>query len=112
MTGGVVVTLDSVGWNAGAGMTGGVAYLTGWGQLNADSVVAREVPSEDVDELWSLVDEHHRRTGSPRAAALLADWAQAISTFRQVVPIASIDRRPRHESPSPKLREDVPDPAP
>src|ERR1700687_2786644 len=72
MTGGVAVALGPVGWNAGAGMTGGVAYVTEWSQLNADSVVAREVPGEDAHELKALVEEHHRRTGSVRAASMLA----------------------------------------
>ena len=90
MTGGVAVALGAVGWNAGAGMTGGVAYLTEWRQLNVDSVVAREVPEEDEAELRSLIDEHHRRTGSGRAAALLADWDSAVAAFRQVVPVARI----------------------
>jgi len=99
MTGGVAVALGPVGWNAGAGMTGGVAYVArraqgayfepGWRQLNADSVVAREVPSEDADELRSLVEEHHRRTGSVLAAEMLADWEQAIARFRQIVPVAA-----------------------
>jgi glutamate synthase domain-containing protein 3 len=88
MTGGVAVALGPVGWNAGAGMTGGVAYLTEWRQLNADSVVAREVPPEDEAELRALVEEHHRRTGSRRAAELLADWGSARERFRQVVPVA------------------------
>src|SRR6202011_3976435 len=78
MTGGVAVALGPIGWNAGAGMTGGVAYVTAWNQLNADSVVARAVPSEDALELKALVEEHHRRTGSVRAAALLADWDHAL----------------------------------
>src|SRR5713226_6022693 len=90
MTGGVAVALGPVGWNAGAGMTGGVAYLTEWRQLNADSVVAREVPEEDEAELRGLVEEHHRRTGSARAAALLADWGSALGRFRQVVPVARL----------------------
>ena len=90
MTGGVAVALGPVGWNAGAGMTGGVAYLTEWRQLNADSVVAREVPREDEAELRALVEEHHRRTGSLRAAALLADWEPALQRFRQVVPVAAV----------------------
>ena len=72
---------------AGAGMTGGVAYVVQWRQLNLDSVVAREVPAEDSDELRALVDEHHRRTGSARAAAMLADWEDALQTFRQIVPV-------------------------
>ena len=89
MTGGVAVALGPVGWNAGAGMTGGVAYVVEVGQLNLDSVVSREVPAEDTAELRALVGEHHRRTGSPHAAAMLADWDTAVTRFRQVVPIAA-----------------------
>ncbi len=91
MTGGVAVALGPVGWNAGAGMTGGVAYAVEWSQLNLDSVVAREVPAEDADELRSLVEEHRRRTGSVKAAGMLADWEAAVKTFRQIVPVASIN---------------------
>jgi glutamate synthase domain-containing protein 2/glutamate synthase domain-containing protein 1/glutamate synthase domain-containing protein 3 len=90
MTGGVAVALGAVGWNAGAGMTGGVAYVTDWRQLNADSVVARDVPEEDEAELHALVEEHHRRTGSARAAAMLEDWEVALAGFRQVVPVARV----------------------
>ena len=88
MTGGVAVALGPVGWNAGAGMTGGVAYVTSWNQLNADSVVAREVPSEDALELRALVEEHQRRTGSALAKAMLADWTRSLGAFRQLVPIS------------------------
>jgi glutamate synthase domain-containing protein 3 len=88
MTGGTAVALGPIGWNAGAGMTGGVAYVTAWNQLNADSVVARPVPAEDADELRALIEEHHRRTGSVRAAEMLAGWDQALMQFRQLVPIA------------------------
>jgi glutamate synthase domain-containing protein 3 len=88
MTGGVAVALGPVGWNAGAGMTGGVAYVTGWRQINADSVVARQVPAEDAGELRALVEEHHRRTGSRVAAGMLANWDHALKQFRQLVPVA------------------------
>jgi glutamate synthase (ferredoxin) len=90
MTGGVAVALGPVGWNAGAGMTGGVAYVTEWRQLNTDSVVAREVPVEDAAELRALVEEHQRRTSSTRAAELLGDWDRALKTFRQIVPVAAV----------------------
>ena len=70
-------------------MTGGVAYLVDWDQLNADSVVAREVPAEDAAELKALVEEHGRRTGSRRAAEMLTSWDQALKRFRQVVPVAA-----------------------
>ena len=89
MTGGVAVALGSVGWNAGAGMTGGVAYAIDVRQLNTDSVVAREVPPEDLDELKGLIEEHHRRTGSPLAAGMLASWEEAGRRFRQIVPVAA-----------------------
>jgi glutamate synthase domain-containing protein 3 len=94
MTGGVAVALGPVGWNAGAGMTGGVAYLMEWRQLNADSVVAREVPAEDAAELRALIEEHHRRTGSRKAAELLEDWDKGLARFRQLVPIAAISAAP------------------
>jgi glutamate synthase (NADPH/NADH) large chain len=68
-------------------MTGGVVYLTEWGQLNGDSVLARTVPAEDAEELHALVREHHDRTGSPRAAAMLDHWPGALARFRQVVPV-------------------------
>jgi glutamate synthase (ferredoxin) len=90
MTGGVAVALGPIGWNAGAGMTGGVAYVTTWNQLNADSVVAREVPAEDALELRALVEEHERRTGSALAAGMLADWTRSLKQFRQLMPIAAI----------------------
>ena len=106
MTGGVAVALGPVGWNAGAGMTGGVAYLTEWRQLNADSVVAREVPPEDEAELRALVEEHHRRTGSERAATMLADWGPAITQFRQLVPVARLYAQAAE--PAEPSRESVP----
>jgi glutamate synthase domain-containing protein 3 len=104
MTGGVAVALGPIGWNAGAGMTGGVAYVTEWNQLNADSVVAREVPAEDALELRALVEEHHRRTGSDRAAAMLADWSNAVSGFRQLVPVA-VTQAPAQTAPPASLEK-------
>ena len=97
MTGGIAVSLGRVGWNAGAGMTGGVAYAMEWGQLNADSVVAHEVPADDAGDLLALVEEHHRRTSSPLAAALLADWDGALRRFRQIVPVAALPPEPAAE---------------
>jgi glutamate synthase (NADPH/NADH) large chain len=90
MTGGVAISLGPVGWNAGAGMTGGVAYALEWRQLNADSVVAREVPSEDEEELRRLISEHAERTGSQMAAQLLADWDGALKRLRQIVPVSVV----------------------
>src|SRR5439155_1808489 len=94
MTGGVAVALGRVGWNVGAGMTGGVAYLREWNQLNTDFVVARHVPAEDEPDLRLLVEEHFHLTSSSRAQALLADWPAALAGFRQVVPLARLQAHP------------------
>jgi glutamate synthase (ferredoxin) len=79
MTGGTVVVLGPVGWNFGAGMTGGQAYV--WdpryqlpGRLNTQLVEAARPDETQLDELRWLVERHHELTGSPRAAAALADW--------------------------------------
>jgi glutamate synthase domain-containing protein 3 len=89
-------------------MTGGVAYLTEWRQLNTDSVVAREVPAEDAAELHKLVEEHQRRTGSVRAAAMLADWGNALRTFRQLVPVAAVQAPAAPEPAATEQRTEVP----
>jgi len=94
MTGGVAVALGPVGWNVGAGMTGGVAYIREWGQLNPDSVCVRPVPREEAETLRALVEEHRARTGSRLAAELLADWPAALRGFRQVVPVAAAPPAP------------------
>ncbi len=110
MTGGVAVSLGPVGWNAGAGMTGGTAYLLEWQQLNGDSVVAREVPAEEEADLRALVEEHRRRTGSTRAAELLADWPASLKRFRQVVPVPP--QPPTSAEPASAPVEDSAEPAP
>ncbi len=109
MTGGIAVSLGPVGWNAGAGMTGGVAYAIEWSQLNADSVAAREVPADDAAGLRRLIEEHAERTGSVLARELLADWEGALKRFRQIVPIsvtAPAETRPA------ELKEKAADPVP
>ncbi len=106
MTGGVAVALGDVGWNVGAGMTGGVAYVMRWRQLNDDSVVARPVPLEDAGELRRLVEEHLQRTGSPRAAELLAGWDGALGGFRQIVPVARLAPDPEPE-PAPEPGQEL-----
>jgi glutamate synthase (NADPH/NADH) large chain len=107
MTGGVAVALGPVGWNVGAGMTGGVAYVREWGQLNPDSVCARPVPAEDAEPLRALVEEHRTRTGSCLAAELLADWPAALRGFRQVVPVATVPpARPAEAAPDAPAAEE------
>ena len=100
MTGGKVVILGPTGVNFGAGMTGGVAYVldeTGDFDLkcNLDSIDLASVAagSDDERELLSLIQEHLKRTASPLAARLLADWPNARPRFVKVAPTASVALR-------------------
>ncbi|MFN9989289.1 MAG: glutamate synthase large subunit, partial [Cyanobacteriota bacterium] len=92
MTGGVVVVLGSTGRNVAAGMTGGVAFLldeeNSLGRLlNPDTVAIHPLSTPEQDALLRpLLEEHARRTGSHRAAAILKDWASWQGRFKVLVP--------------------------
>jgi glutamate synthase (NADPH/NADH) large chain len=92
MTGGVGVVLGPVGPVIGSGLTGGMLFiLAGEGldeRLHRD---ARRVPLRDEDEglLHSLVEEHAKETGSPRAREFLADWPRARERFARIVPASA-----------------------
>jgi glutamate synthase (NADPH/NADH) large chain len=92
MTGGRAVILGATGRNFAAGMSGGIAYV--W---DADSAFqmrcnmemveleALEV-DEDINELKHLIENHHRYTDSPVAAAILKDWPNCLGHFVKVMP--------------------------
>jgi glutamate synthase (ferredoxin) len=92
MTGGIVVVLGGTGRNVAAGMTGGVAFLldeenTLQQRLNPDTVALHPLTtSEQEGLLRPLLEEHHRRTGSAKAAAILADWPSWQARFKVLVP--------------------------
>ncbi len=75
MTGGVVAVLGSTGINFGAGMTGGLAYLTHEhlekAACNLDFVSLAACSAEESYYLRCVLIKHCLMTGSPRAAALL-----------------------------------------
>ena len=93
MTGGRAVVLGPTGRNFAAGMSGGIAYV--WdpetrfrAQCNTEMVALEPVVANaDVAELQELVARHARYTGSTVAAAILADWARALSRFVKVMPL-------------------------
>jgi Glutamate synthase domain 3 len=66
------------------------------------------VPAEDEAELHKLVEEHERRTGSVRAAAMLADWESALRKFRQLVPVATVQAQTAPEPAAMETREEAP----
>jgi glutamate synthase domain-containing protein 3 len=91
MTGGRVVVLGPTGRNFAAGMSGGVAYVLdadgGFeSRCNTTLVSFEEIDEADATELRELIEEHHRRTDSPVAARLLADWEQTLPRFVKVMP--------------------------
>jgi glutamate synthase domain-containing protein 3 len=108
MTGGTVVVLGKTGRNFAAGMSGGVAYVydedgefaarcnTSMVALDKVLPMAEQSAAGDAegwhkgraDEvlLKSLIEDHHRWTGSLRARDILDHWAEARGRFVKVFP--------------------------
>ncbi|MDI1299809.1 glutamate synthase-related protein [Methylotenera sp.] len=104
MTGGTVVVLGLTGQNFAAGMSGGVAYVYDEDGLfakrcNMSMVALEKIESADAsvgkvhhldqpDEitLKTLIENHVKYTGSVRASAMLADWANYRTKFVKVMP--------------------------
>jgi len=97
MTGGTVVILGDVGYNLGAGMTGGQAFVYDpeanlTARLNTALVEAVRPDAELLEEVRWLIERHHELTQSPRAAELLKDWASTVTHMWLVAPIDQIRR--------------------
>jgi glutamate synthase (ferredoxin) len=91
MTGGVVVVLGPVGWNLGAGMTGGEAFVFDPetrvpARANPQLVDLARPDAEAAGRLGALIERHAQVTGSPRAKAILRTWSSAAHRFWHVVP--------------------------
>ena len=103
MTAGVVAILGPAGDNLGAGMTGGLAYLSSAMDepiggsylnnryLNRDSV--RVVTLEAQEEQWlrRILRRHLQLTGSPRAARLLACEELPLRRVEPVTPPCTLE---------------------
>jgi glutamate synthase (NADPH) large chain len=92
MTGGTVVILGPVGDNFAAGMTGGMAFVYDehgalGTYINDDSVLWQRVATQHWEGVArSLVEQHHRATGSRFAERILRDWDLEMPKFWQIVP--------------------------
>ena len=91
MTGGRVVVLGTTGRNFAAGMSGGIAYVldrdgTFAGRCNQELVELEQLAAADSDAVRALVQGHLDHTGSPVAAAVLADFEQHVPLFVKVMP--------------------------
>ncbi len=93
MTRGTVMVLGDVGFNVGAGMTGGVIYVLDRHdrletRINTTYVKAQKIDAkEDIEELNALVGSHFRHTGSLKADDILNNFKKALRYFKKVVPI-------------------------
>ncbi len=92
MTGGVIVVLGKVGRNVGAGMTGGLGYFLDEdgnfpAHVNGEIVKMQRVSTAAGEaQLKELIEMQCDRTNSKKAAKILANWAEYLPKFWQVVP--------------------------
>src|SRR5436190_9135567 len=92
MTGGRVVVLGPTGRNFAAGMSGGIAYVldeTGEfpSRCNLQMVALEKLAdSDEIEQVWKMIQRHQTYTRSARAAAILADWQHYTSKFVKVMP--------------------------
>jgi len=79
MTGGVALVLGPVGFNLGAGLTGGRVYLydLDGSRLNRQYVRAEPLDAPGAAEVEALLREHSAETASPTAERLLAGFDPA-----------------------------------
>ena len=97
MTGGTAVVLGPFGYNLGAGMTGGQAYVYDPDgklntRLNRQLVDAATPQPAEAAELRFLVERHRELTGSSLAGAMLADWDATLRSFWRVAPVSEVAR--------------------
>ena len=91
MTGGVALILGEVGYNFAAGMSGGVAYVydetrTLDSRCNHDMVQLEKPDEEELQLIHSLIEEHVRRTKSPRGIKMLYQFSDLSRYFVKVIP--------------------------
>jgi glutamate synthase domain-containing protein 3 len=93
MTNGTVIVIGTTGRNFAAGMSGGLAYVYDdvgdfeTRRCNPASVdLDRLVSEDDVALVRGLLERHRDLTGSPRAAWILENWAEAQGRFIKVFP--------------------------
>ena len=122
MTKGLVAVLGACGRNFAAGMSGGVAYVFDErgdfteARCNLESVDLEPIVETqlagggfaEAELVKSLVTRHLELTGSPRAAWILENWAEALSRFIKVFPhehkrVLGVSRRRQPYIPSPPL---------
>jgi len=93
MTNGVIVSIGQIGRNVAAGMSGGLLYVYDPDDSlrlhddNKENAFRIRAPAAE-SHLHTLLEEHVEQTNSPRAKAILNNWAQALGHFWLVAPIS------------------------
>ena len=98
MTGGTVVVLGRIGYNLGAGMTGGQAFV--WdpvperviARVNDDLVEVIRPDHDALEELRWLVERHVDLTRSARGLDLLDTWHDAVEHLWHILPRERVQR--------------------
>ncbi|OAA90394.1 glutamate synthase large subunit [Clostridium ljungdahlii] len=94
MTGGRVVIIGQTGRNFAAGMSGGIAYVLDEDdsfdrKCNMEMVeIAQMVDEDDVNTVYSLIQEHYKYTDSVKAKEILEKWDVYKAKFKRVIPTA------------------------
>jgi glutamate synthase (NADPH/NADH) large chain len=96
MTGGTVVVLGSTGWNFGAGMTGGQAWVYDEDgsfirnrYYHSEFLTPETFSSLDAEgrgSLRSLIELHAKKTASTRAEWMLSRWVNVATRFIRLTP--------------------------
>jgi glutamate synthase domain-containing protein 3 len=112
MTGGVVVVLGRTGYNFGAGMSGGVAFVLDEAnrfthRVNSDMVqLVRVTNRADIELLRLLIMRHMRLTHSQYAETILENWPISLKNFWKIAPkgtVGSTGTRPEIQVALPTL---------
>lgn len=94
MTGGRVVIIGQTGRNFAAGMSGGIAYVLDEDdsfdrKCNMEMVeIAQMEDEDDVNTVYSLIQEHYKYTNSAKAKKILEKWDVYKTKFKRVIPTA------------------------
>ncbi|MEM7344707.1 MAG: glutamate synthase-related protein, partial [Chloroflexota bacterium] len=115
MVGGTVVVLGQTGYNFGAGMSGGMAFVLDLNtqlprRINPDMIdVARLRDSQDIDQLYNLITCHVQLTGSLQGQAVLDRWEECLNLFWKVAPKGMVEKSeiPEASPPASKLSQHV-----
>jgi len=92
MTGGRVIVLGRTGRNFAAGMSGGIAYILDEAgdfssRCNMELVALEKLTdTNEIEEVWKMIQRHRTFTESERAARILANWQEFVPKFVKVMP--------------------------